>query len=136
MSNLITLRANVAIAGGPTATINRALDVEAYDVVRVSVTAGASDREVDVVPGEGSTLRLLVITASEYAPELTYRIGDSETAHRLDQPLLLLGRSIADLIGTDVDPLSITFANTTSQDVLLTIITGREATVEPAEEPE
>ncbi|SHN53092.1 hypothetical protein SAMN05660350_00459 [Geodermatophilus obscurus] len=126
MSNEITVRASIAVAGGPTRSIHEALTLQAYDVVQVPVDAGAT-RNVEVQPDDGAQLRLLLITASAYARELTYRVGPADDAPelRLDQPLLLLGESATALLGAA--PTSMSFTNGTDEDVLVHIVVGRDA---------
>ena len=119
----------IAVAGGPTWSINRTEDGEADDVVSVAIPAGATDTEVQVQPGESAQIIVLAIQSSIYGDDITYKASDGTT----DSDELTLhgpqrfGRGVTSLFGLDVKTLK--FSNALA-DVTATIqvLVGRDAT--------
>jgi hypothetical protein len=119
----------IAVAGGPTWSINRTEDVEAYDVVSVAIPAGASDTEVQVQPGESAQIIVLAIQSSVYGDDITYKASDGTTdsdALTLHGPQLF-GRGVTSLFGLDVKTLK--FSNALADGTAtIQVLVGRDAT--------
>jgi hypothetical protein len=113
--------AMVKAVDGPQLAGSGTIDVEAYDKVDVTVTAGSSQK-VDLSPGAVGAIRCLVVLPAVPDADLTYKVGTKDIA--LDAPHLLLGGAVA-LAG---DPTSLTFKNDTAADAVISILVGRDAT--------
>ena len=111
------------ITGGPTLVGAGALDIEAYVKVNVTVPAN-DDLDVEILPGAGGALQVLVISPATPNLDLTYDV-DGE-AISLDGPHVLIGAGAARLLGAAVGTL--TFTNGTAEDIDLSILAGRDAT--------
>lgn len=127
MSSTVNLSLRVSVASGPSISISKALTVEAYDKIDVTVAAGDSDKVVEIQPGASSQVQILLIKASEYGADLKYKVHDAAaTAIVLDQDHLYLGQGQVGLLGTQIDKLL--FTNNLAKDVTIEILVGRDAT--------
>ncbi len=111
------------VVGGPTLAANGALDVEAYLKLTVTVPAGGS-LEVEVLPGGGGSVQLLVINPAVPSEDLTYTVGTEEVV--LDGPHVLIGAGAVGLLAATVGTL--TFLNAGAEDAEVAILAGRDAT--------
>jgi len=85
----------VQVSGGTAVTHSRPpLEVEATDLIEVSIQPGDTHRVIDLQPGRSSAVHLLVIKSSSNRPYLSFRVGD-ET---IDSSPLILEKS-PDLLG-------------------------------------
>lgn len=134
MATTMTATFKVDTSGLGATTATRAIQVEAFDRVEVTVpaesggTAGSVTAQVQ--PGGSGQARLVLMTASAYpvdsgTPQLTYEVDGSGTALPLDGPLLLVGGGIADLLG---DVQEVEFSNDSAAAVTVQILVGRDAT--------
>lgn len=127
MSSTVNLSLRVSVASGPSISISKAVTVEAYDKIDVTVAAGDSDKVVEIQPGASSQVQILLIKASEYGADLTYKVHDvAATPIVLDQDQLYLGQGQVGLLGAQIDKLL--FTNNLANNVTIEILVGRDAT--------
>jgi hypothetical protein len=129
MPEKITWSLNVQVAGGPKILASKTLDVDAYDMIQVSVGDGANGAKVDVQPGD-TGVQLLLISSDQYGADLTYSVNaaESDAAKRikLDALQLLLGVGAVGLLKDP--PKSLFFYNALSIAASIQILVGRDAT--------
>ena len=92
----------------------------------VSLETDAENVKVDIQPGGAGQVKLLVIKASAYAPELTFSADGGTTDIPLDAPLILVGTGPVSLIGEA--PKQLQWSNGTEGTVKVEILIGRDAT--------
>jgi hypothetical protein len=127
MSSKVNLSMIVSVASGPSISVSKTVTVEAYDKIDVAVAAGDTDKVVEVQPGASSQVQLLMIKASEYGTDLSYKVHDAAaTAIVLDQDQLYSGQGQVGLLGTQIDKLL--FTNNLAKSVTIEILVGRDAT--------
>jgi hypothetical protein len=98
--------------------------VPAYDLVRVSIAAQAAAAKVDVQPS--GSVSVLYIEASRYGTELSYTVkGGGAENIQLDSPQLFLGQGMIGLLKKA--PKTLVFKNAFAEEVVVTILVGREA---------
>lgn len=129
MAETITCSHIVQIGGGVQLTASTAIPVDAYDVVEVEIADAASDIEVQVQPAAAAgLLKVLAITASAYAPDLTYKVNDATaTAVALDAPQVYTGEGAIALLDAN-PPTALFLSNATGAAVTVKIVAGRDAT--------
>src|SRR5262245_65611124 len=86
------------VVGGPIVAANGTLDVEAYLKLTVTVPAGGS-LDVEVLPGGGGSVQLLVINPATPSEDLTYTVGTEEVV--LDGPHVLIGAGAVGLLRSE-----------------------------------
>lgn len=122
---------DVRVQEGPRIGQSDTLEIEAYDKIAVTVEPDDSYHEIQLQPGAPSQIRLLLITANNYSPDLLYGINgapaDDAAAVRLDGLQLFMGTGAVGLLGGD-PPRSIHVKNQTGESVDLEILVGRDAT--------
>jgi hypothetical protein len=128
MSEKITWSLNVQVAGGPKIVASKTVEVDAYDMIQVSVEAGANGVKVDVQPGDG--VQLLLISSDQYGADLTYSVNAAESDAtkriKLDALQLLLGVGAVGLLKDP--PKSLFFYNAMGKAASIQILVGRDAT--------
>ncbi len=118
---------SVTLGSGPRWSSIRVVEVEATDVIRVTIAAGASDTKVELQPGDA--MQLLLINPEIPAETLGYATSaGAATPHMLDQPHLLVGQGAIGLLGGSSAPTSLFFNNSGTEDASVTIVIGRDAT--------
>ena len=127
----LVFTADISFRGGPKFATNRVIAVEAYDVIDVSIPAGASDFEVDVLPGGSSSARFLAVLSDWFGEDLSYKINSAANPVRiLDEPHVFSGKGAVSIF--DANPQKLFFSNATSgpdsKDALVHILLGRDAT--------
>ncbi len=132
----VKLSINIAVNGGPTLAVNSTENVEAYDVIEVTIPANA-DRTVQLQPASAARVNLLLIQSDLYGSAITYRATDGTTDSDAVELLgpQLFGRGVLALFGTEM--LSLKLVNThpvpaagaPSRDAHVQILVGRRATV-------
>lgn len=125
MPHTITLQHTVTVGGGPQIVASRALTLDAYDTLDVTIPADGAPHSVEVQPDDGAQLRLLTITAASYDPPLAWEADASGTTRQLDQPVVLAGASLTSLVGTPAN--AIAFTNGGPEDRTVRILVGRQA---------
>jgi hypothetical protein len=123
MPEKLNWRYSVQVAGGPTVSGAGALEIEAYEKLSVTVQASGT-LDVEIVPGTGASLQVLVISPATPGPDLSYDV--SGTPAVLDGPHVLIGAGAVGLLAATVGKL--TFKNDGSADAALSILAGRDAT--------
>jgi hypothetical protein len=136
----INYQLNVQVAGGPKLSYAGSLDVDAYDVIHVSVPSGGEPYVVELQPGtESGQVRFLLLTSDRYT-SLIYKVNDAEAEeeYALDGPQLLIGSGAVSLL--DDVPGSLILTNA-AEATVIHVFVGRNATPsagesEGPEEPE
>ncbi|CAG0951124.1 hypothetical protein BURK2_00204 [Burkholderiales bacterium] len=105
---------------GPSLSGQGELEVDAYDKIEVTITAGAT-QQVNLVPS--GTVSLLVINPAVPDVDLSYDVGGNAVA--LDGPHVLIGTGAVSLLGGATD---LSFTNNTGADATIEILLGRDAT--------
>jgi hypothetical protein len=129
MTTEVKTSLQVAVAGGPLWKINTSDQVEAYDVIDVTIDAGAADKVVEVQPAAAAArVNVLVIQSDLYGDDITYKASDG---HDDSDPLTLhgphfFGRAVASLFGVNV--ASLKFSNADAKSAHVQILVGRDAT--------
>jgi hypothetical protein len=133
----ISLTVDVAVPNGPKLWFRRALDVDAYDKIDVTVPAPpdptASDKKVELQPGGSGQVQFIAIVPDWFGDDLTYKINKKTAdARTLDHPHLLAGKGAVSLFDNASPPTALFFTNTTSgakaKDAKVQILIGRDAT--------
>lgn len=144
---------SVQIAGGPKIGVSKGIEVEAYDVVSVQLTARpaapvsdpppdplplpdadtAVPVEVQIQPGDAKQVKFLAITSDAYHPALSYQLIKDGPAIALDQMHIFMGEGAVGVLGKSLTSLIFTnniWDNTShkGQAVSIQIIVGRNAT--------
>jgi hypothetical protein len=125
----ITWQFQATIPGGPSVLLNQpSIDFAAYDVVSLTIPAGASNVAMAVQPASGAgDVVFLVVNSSQYDPKLTYTVDAIGTSHALDGPHVFVGAGAVSLLNNTASPQKLTFNNTLTADVTVQVITGRKA---------
>lgn len=129
MAEKIRWTASVQVIGGPGISTSRTIEVEAYDSIKVEVETTDVDKEVEVQPSAtAGQVKLLVLTADRYSPDLTYKVNDTTNpAVPLDEPQFLAGARAVGFL--DPAPVGLFFTNASAEPVSVQILVGRDATV-------
>lgn len=108
------------VVGSTTVSAKHALsDVESVEQISVELDGGGGTDTIDL---PGGTIRLLMVTASQYADaDLTYDVNGGGSPTPLDAPALLLG-SWAGLGGVT----SLDLENNLADAVTVTVLVGRD----------
>ncbi len=133
MPTKITWTMGVQVTGGPSFALSGSTNVDAYEVINVSLPpkaalpAGVTETKITVQPA-GSTLSFLMMQAGSYDPanKLTYTVDAVTDKHSVDAPQLLVGSGAADLLDKALQTLS--FTHDSTNPILLTLVVGRDAT--------
>jgi len=134
----ITLSSNVVVPNGPSLAFQQTLDVEAYDLIEVTVPLNTTDKAVEL-PASTGGVQFVSITSDWFGDDLSYTInGDSQTTavvRRLDQPHVLAGKGAISLFEDQVSagaPSKLFFTNAATgpnaSDAHVKILIGRDAT--------
>lgn len=133
MAHSIQWNISIRISEGPQLSMPRAIEVEAYDSISITIrgtgdAAGADiDREVELQPGGAGQVTFLAITADRYDTGLTYKVNaDTNPAIALDQPCFLVGQGAVSLL--DTAPARLFFSSGILQNAAVRILVGRDAT--------
>jgi hypothetical protein len=128
MPETIVLTVGAEVASGPTIKESRALTVDAYDKISVTVPDGASDMEVEIQPGGAGSVRLLIVKSTQYGDELKYTVNTGTTEHVLDEPHVLIGAGAVGLFGSE--PTKLVFENAlgAGKDAQIQVLVARDAT--------
>lgn len=69
----------LSINGGPSWIIAHNQDVDAYDVVDVTIDPNTTDKTVQIQPGDTSQVALFAIQSSLYGSEISFKASDGAT---------------------------------------------------------
>jgi hypothetical protein len=125
MPETIVLTISAIVGAGPKLRENRTLAVDAYDKLSVEV-ADQAKLGVEIQPGGGGSIQLLIVKSSVYGADLKYTVNSDTTDRVLDQPHVLVGTGSVGLFG--MEPKKLTFDNKTGENAQIEILVGRDAT--------
>ncbi|NOY64095.1 MAG: hypothetical protein GXO97_01645 [Nitrospirae bacterium] len=126
MGNTVSLSVKLNVAGGPSLSVSKSIEAEAYDKINVTVEAGTT-QPVEIQPGETGQIQLLLIKSSRYSEDLTYKVHDTDsTSITLDEPQIYMGSGSVKLLGSKIDKLLV--SNGMSDDAEIEIFVCRDAT--------
>jgi hypothetical protein len=137
MTEKITITANIGVQNGPSISVNRVMEVQAYEMINVDIKTADPDKVVKLPgTGEGETL-LLAITSSWYGDGkdtdnyVTYKVNDNGDEFKLDQPHLLIGNSSVTMLNSVPTKLLFSYTKgTTSPDLVkIEILIGLKVTL-------
>ena len=116
------------IAGGPAFIINQpSIQVDAYDVVTVTLPAAANNVAVPIQPSStAGDVVFLVVSSSQYDPGITYTVDALTVAHALDGPHTLVGTGAVGFLNNTAPPQKLTFSNTLAKGVTVQVVVGRK----------
>jgi hypothetical protein len=137
MTEKITITANIGVQNGPSISVNRVMEVQAYEMIDVDIKTAESEKIVKLPSTVGGEMLLLAITSNWYgdgkgtANYVTYKVNASGGApFKLDQPHLLIGNSSVTML--DSVPTQLLFSytkGTTAPDVVkIKILIGLKVT--------
>ncbi len=102
---------------------------EAIESLQVTIAPGDADKVVDLMPGAGTSVKLVVIKSSYYGGELKFKASDGATDSdpvTLSAPQIYTGGSVA-LFG--LNPNQLKFTNTSAtKSADVAIFVARDAT--------
>lgn len=125
MPETIVLTISAIVGAGPKLKESRTLAVDAYDKISIDV-ADQAKIAVELQPGGGGSIQLLLVKSSVYGADLKYTVNAGTTNRILDQPHVLVGTGSVALFGEE--PEKLTFDNKTGEDAQVEILIGRDAT--------
>lgn len=131
MSENIILNANIMVPNGPKISFNRAITVDAYDKIDITIPSGISDKQVELQPSElEGHVQFLLIFSDWYGEDISYKVNSETSKILLDEPHLLTGKGAVSIL--NLAPKKLLFSNTTSgpaaKDAKVQILVGRDAT--------
>jgi hypothetical protein len=126
MAEKLAFSYSVQAVGGPTVAGGGTMLVDSYAKLNV-VVPKKKTLEVEVQPGAGSGLQILLIQPTKPSAELSYKSGSDSFV--LDGPHLLIGSGAVSLLAASVGKL--TFDNKSDTDAEISILAGRDATPTP-----
>ena len=112
----------VQALSGPSLLGQGKLEVDAYDKIGVTISAGAT-QQVNMVPS--GTVSLIVINPAVPDAKLSYEVSGKAVV--LDAPHVLIGTGAVSLLGVG-GAANLSFKNDTSSDATIEILIGRDAT--------
>ncbi len=115
----------VQVTGGPSVAASDTIEVDGYDVLEATVLAGGSET-INVQPGDDA--QFLLITATSYK-NMTYEVDGSGTTVTLDGAHVLIGEGAVSLLGSTQNQFEFSNGGTGTEDVTVSILVGRDATV-------
>jgi hypothetical protein len=127
MPETIKYSLSFQVVGGTSVPVAGQLTADAVEKIQVAVPAGATDLTVNLQPGGADLGQFLLIKASAYSEDLTYKVNDAAaTAIVLDAPHVFIGAGAVAIL--DDEPTTLLFSNATAADVTIDILLGRDAT--------
>jgi len=133
----IIVNTNIAVPNGPAFAFHQALDVDAYDMIDVTVPAppdaAATDKKIELQPGGAGQVQFIAIVSDWFGDKLSYKINKKTADVRvLDQPHVLSGAGAVSLFDNASPPTALFFTNATSgataKEAKVQILIGRDAT--------
>jgi hypothetical protein len=129
----VTFSTNVQAAGGPQFSVNRSIEVEAYDRIEVKLDPTASGTPTPVVvhiqPSPAAKVAILALTSNVFGSAIKYKVSDGthdSPEITLDQPQVFAGSAVGLFT---VAPNIITLTNADAvKAALIEIFVGRKAT--------
>ena len=103
-----------------------ALEVDAYDVVKVSIPKSGGTASILLQPATGTDkVSFVTISANHYGSTLTYTVDPDATVRKLDAPQILVGKGSVAFLNSTGNPKQVDFTNGLAEDVDLQIVVGR-----------
>lgn len=143
MTEKIVITANIGVQNGPSINVNRVMEVQAYEKIKVNIKSDDTDKVVDLWPSNNTgEVLLLAMVSSWYgadkpgSPFVTYKVNDKEgdveqEVFTLDQPLLLIGNSPVSMLNAVPKKLKFSYKktdNTTPDSIEIQILIGLKVT--------
>jgi hypothetical protein len=125
MATGIEISTTVRLSDGATRIAKASISVDAYDRVGVSVAEGGAEHTVDVQPGETDEVLFMLVEASAYSDQLTYKVNGAGSDIALDAPHILTGSGAISLLPDA--PKALVFKNSGAGTVDVNILVGRTA---------
>jgi hypothetical protein len=119
MNEKIAVTVKIDIQNGPNISLNRIVEVDAYEKINVSIKNEDVDKVVDLWPSdnEGEVV-LLAITSNWYGDTITYKVNDVADVYKLDQPHLLIGNSSVNMLDPKPKQLKFSYSKPTPDNKL------------------
>ncbi|AGB49804.1 hypothetical protein Metho_1610 [Methanomethylovorans hollandica DSM 15978] len=119
MNEKIAVTVKIDIQNGPNISLNRIVEVDAYEKINVSIKNEDADKVVDLWPSdnEGEVV-LLAITSNWYGDTITYKVNDVADVYKLDQPHLLIGNSSVNMLDPKPKQLKFSYSKPTPDNKL------------------
>lgn len=131
MTEKINWTLNVQVVGGPKILASDTIDVDAYDKIDVTIEPDASEKEVQIQPGDLGQVQFLLIKSDQYGDGLTYKVNAANDEIKLDALQVLIGDGAVGLFKES--PEKLLFTNNLILDgdkipASIQIFVGRKAT--------
>lgn len=93
MTEKINWTLNVQVVSGPKIMASDTIDVDAYDKIEVTIDPEATDKEVQIQPGDIEKVKFLLIRSDQYGERLTYKVNEKteKAVIKLDSLQLFIG---------------------------------------------
>ncbi len=119
MNEKIAVTVKIDIQNGPNISLNRIVEVDAYEKINVDIKNEDADKVVDLWPSdnEGEVV-LLAITSNWYGDTITYKVNDVADVYKLDQPHLLIGNSSVNMLDPKPKQLKFSYSKPTPDNKL------------------
>jgi hypothetical protein len=113
MTEKITVKANIEVQSGPSISVNREMELEAYEIIDVDIATPTTDKAINLPTADSGKVLLLVITSVWYGKDkpdtfVTYKVNDGTDVFTLDQPHILIGSSAVKML--DAAPRTLKFS--------------------------
>lgn len=137
MTEKIVITANIGVQNGPSISVNRVMEVQAYEMIDVDIATKETDKVVKLPSTQKGEILLLAITSNWYGDGkdldhyVTYKVNaDNGDEFKLDQPHLLIGNSSVTMLGSVPTKLLFSYTKgTTAPDVVkIKILIGLKVT--------
>ena len=131
MAEQVSYSMGVSVQGGPSLLGSAVFGAEADDFLdEVTVPKNSVVKTINLQPSLLAELKAIMITASNYAGDLSFTVDDEVTEFVLKAPLILVGPEQIGLLGATLNALKFTNANATT-DATVSILVARTATEPP-----
>ena len=131
MTEKINWTLNVQVVGGPKILASDTIDVDAYDKIDVTIEPDASEKEVQIQPGDLGQVQFLLIKSDQYGDGLTYKVNAANDEIKLDALQVLIGDGAVGLFKESPEKLLFTNNLVSDGDKIpasIQILVGRKAT--------
>lgn len=124
MNEKITVIANIGTQNGPSINLNREMEVNAYEKIKVDIRTGDTEKAVELWPSNNlGDVVLLAIVSSWYGDTLSYKVNDIATeSFKLDQPHLLIGNSSVNMLNENPKKLKFSYTKPAGAGVELDVV--------------
>jgi hypothetical protein len=138
LTEKIIVTANIGVQNGPSITVNRVIEVQAYEKINIDINKDVTDKVVGLWPSDkNGEVLLLAITSSWYGTDkqdssfVTYKVNDEDkVSFNLDQPHLLIGNSSVTMLNSTPKQLKFSYkqAGTAPDSIQIQILIGLKVT--------